>query len=623
MRANPFESQLERLARTLTEQFGVQVICRGDNPWTDGRRIVLPSLPEPMEDGLERMMVGYLDHEMGHVAFSDFDEAEKFARKYPGYGAILNVVEDALIERRAMARWPGVRANLDAMFRQIRPRVQHLIKKRGPFDRFCTAVYLKLAHYNDLMGLDGELVGYEDLLAQFRHVQKTRDSTALAEAILERWLKNNPLQNSPLPESSSSSGQGSGDGPMGQKQSSQARNQADGGGTSESPGANHNGSERAGQQSQDASGVDDQAGSHTRRRKRTRRGKQSSCAQEGKPGQSKEAADTAPMAGAHTGGRTLIGEALAETISRQVAALDSSCQYRPYTRQYDRIETVPSASPPEVEALLSIGRDTVRRLRRGLTNALRSAEKRWWRDDQVRGALSPRTLYRLCTDRTRLDVFRVRSAVQGRSTAVSVVLDASGSMHTRKMQVARQAVRVLLEALADLKVATEALTFTTGDMLDASRIMHQTGLDAHQLRDRYGRLSNLEIGLVKQFGEPVKPALARLPNVRGSGLTPLGEAMQIAAARLAPRPETRKILLVLTDGKAGCEGSSESATFHAQEVALRICKAGIELIGVGILDDNVCEVISDSIVIQQIEELPAQLCKLLGRTLKKGLKHVG
>ncbi|NLX23214.1 MAG: hypothetical protein GXY55_16305 [Phycisphaerae bacterium] len=48
MRANPFEGQLERLARTLAEQFGVQVVCQGDSAWTDGRRIVLPSLPEPL-----------------------------------------------------------------------------------------------------------------------------------------------------------------------------------------------------------------------------------------------------------------------------------------------------------------------------------------------------------------------------------------------------------------------------------------------------------------------------------------------------------------------------------------------------------------------------------------------
>ena len=138
MRVNPFESELERLARTLTEQFGVQVICQGDNAWTDGNKIVLPSLPEPLtrrgreasglrpagitrpacqgeppEDALERMMVGFLDHEMGHVAFSDFKVAEVFAKKHPGKEGLLNVIEDARIERDAMQRWPGVRRNLD------------------------------------------------------------------------------------------------------------------------------------------------------------------------------------------------------------------------------------------------------------------------------------------------------------------------------------------------------------------------------------------------------------------------------------------------------------------------------------------------------------------------------
>ena len=183
--------------------------------------------------------------------------------------------------------------------------------------------------------------------------------------------------------------------------------------------------------------------------------------------------------------------------------------------------------------------------------------------------------------------------------------------------------RTLLEALADLKIPTEALTFTTGNTLDLNRVMQQTGLDVCQLRERYGRLSNLEIGLIKQFNEPVKVAMSRLPNLNGTGLTPLGEAMQIAASRLIVRPETRLILLVLTDGKAGCEGGALSAAVHAQEMAMRITKAGIELIGVGILDENIREIVREAMVIQQIEELPAQLCKLLSRTLQKGLRHVG
>ena len=132
----------------------------------------------------------------------------------------------------------------------------------------------------------------------------------------------------------------------------------------------------------------------------------------------------------------------------------------------------------------------------------------------------------------------------------------------------------------------------------------------------------MEIGLIKHFEDPVKLALERLPSIHGTGLTPLGEAMQIGAARLAPRPETRKILLVLTDGKAGCDGGGEAASAHAEHIAGLINKAGIELVGVGIQDNAVCTVMENSVVINELEELPAQLCKLLGRTLQKGVCDV-
>ena len=101
------------------------------------------------DDALERMMVGYLDHEMVHVAFSDFKVAESVAKKHPSMEGLLDIIEDARIERDAMQRWPGVRRNLDMMFEQIKPRVAQLIQQRNPFDRFCIAVYLRLSHHND------------------------------------------------------------------------------------------------------------------------------------------------------------------------------------------------------------------------------------------------------------------------------------------------------------------------------------------------------------------------------------------------------------------------------------------------------------------------------------------
>ncbi len=100
MRVNPFESQLERLARTLTDQFGVKVICQGDNAFTDGKQIVLPSLPEPMSADLERMVVGFLDHEMSHVAFSDFKVVAEFSAKHPGYRLQPEPLRTFLADRR-------------------------------------------------------------------------------------------------------------------------------------------------------------------------------------------------------------------------------------------------------------------------------------------------------------------------------------------------------------------------------------------------------------------------------------------------------------------------------------------------------------------------------------------
>lgn len=634
MRINPFESQLERLARTLTEQFGVRVVCQGDNAWTDGRQIVLPSLPEPLNENLERMMVGYLDHEMAHVAFSDFGVAEQFAKKHPGFEGMLNVVEDALIERRAMQRWPGVRANLDAMFAQVRDRIVQLIAQRGPFDRFCTAIYLKLAHYNDLMGLDRELAGYEDLLDRFAAVRTTHDAGNLAEDLLARWLKRHPPKLQPS---------GQNQGPSGNPP--EAESGPSNSGTSWGPGKqsgdtdsdesdSQNGSQVSGdntpaadsstpqpeaepeQVEADAASAAQQAGAPRRKRKRRRRPDTKTPAEE------KDDCSAGGQVVAPNGG-TLIGQALAEAIAEAVAQLSNSTEYRAFTKEYDRIDAVAAANDSDLQALLSTGVDVVRRLRRGLANALRSAEKRWWRDDQVRGSLSPRTLYRLCTDRRLLDVFRIRSTVQGRSTAVCVVLDASGSMTSRKLDVARQAMRVLLEALADLKIATEAFTFTTGDRFNLAEACKLTSQEHTQLQGRFSRFGNLEIGLVKRFEEPVKSALRRLPTIRGSGLTPLGEAMQIGASRLRSRTESRRILLVLTDGKAGCECGDGSATEHAKHVADLCHKAEIELIGIGIQDDSLCTIVADTIVIHKLEDLPAQLCKLLGRTLQKGVRRVG
>lgn len=638
MRLNPFESQLERLARTLTEQFGVGVICQGDQAYTDGRTIVLPTLPEPLEGDLERMMVGFLDHEMAHVAFTDFKQVRRFNRKHPGFEAMLNVVEDALIEKLAMERWPGVRANLDALFRQVRDRVQQSLPLAGPFRRFCTAIYLELSHHQELLGLDAELRGYEDLLDRYPQVATTRDSARLSEQLLKRWLQrrpNPPATTTPSgpaggPPSPSPSGNGIGE-PIQSDASTVSSPQPPGNKPTDSTeDENDNGSDDREVNDQVPVAPDD-AEEDNESPDAAPAAEDASQSPIPPPssippqvGATEEELDADQIAALTEGARgSLIAEAVSESIAESVRAIDPTRQYRPFTRKHDRIDRVPTAGDHDVQQLMARNVDAVRRLRRGLANALRSAEKRWWHEEQTRGGLSPRTLYRLGMDQSSFRIFRTQATVQGRSTAVTIVLDASGSMSASKMDVARDAMRVLLDALDDLKIPTEAITFTTGDALDVTKAASESGLTPLDASQRFARFGNLEIGLIKRFEDPVKTALRRLPCVRGTGLTPLGEALEIGAARLIARNESRRILLTITDGQAGCESGGQVAQVHAQQVAKRINQAGIELIGVGIQDQSLCAIVADTIVVHDITTLPTQLCRLLGRTLKKGMHHVG
>jgi len=366
MRGCLFESELERVARTLTDQFGVQVICQGDEAWTDGKQIVLPSLPEPIDGQLERMVVGYLDHEMAHVAFSDFKVVKEFSEVHPGREAMLNVVEDALIEQRAMQRWPGVRANLDAMFAQIRDRIMALTAQRDAFGRFCTAVYLKLAHYGDMLGMEADVVGCEDLLDEFRHVHDTRDSAELAGRLLERWVANQPPA---APQQPSAGGEDDQD--AGEAEARDSRAPTDSSADSADapgPAADDSAKEETAQAphaGNDADGDSEPAGG---------------TEDDGEPGkrtaptpQQESAPKDGDRAGAQcargVGGTSVITQALAEAIAEHVAQLGGDEEYRVFTKQFDRLAVVPVANEHDVQEMLGEHGDVVRRLRRGLANS--------------------------------------------------------------------------------------------------------------------------------------------------------------------------------------------------------------------------------------------------------------
>ena len=110
---------------------------------------------------------------------------------------------------------------------------------------------------------------------------------------------------------------------------------------------------------------------------------------------------------------------------------------------------------------------------------------------------------------------------------------------------------------------------------------------------------------LKPFG--AKPR-AGFFNIGSSGGTPMAEALLWAGMLLTHRPERRKIVIPMTDG-------SPDDLAKTRKAVERLRSCGIEVYGIGILDNSMLTWLKESSVIRQIEELPAALIGLLKEAL--------
>jgi cobaltochelatase CobT len=103
------------------------------------------------------------------------------------------------------------------------------------------------------------------------------------------------------------------------------------------------------------------------------------------------------------------------------------------------------------------------------------------------------------------------------------------------------------------------------------------------------------------------------------GMTPEGCGLEFAAKRLLARKEARKILICMTDGSPGCHDLNYttergcSDLEHSKRMVRSIEAAGIDLVGIGIQHNGPTGYYSNSMVIQNVGEMP----KLLMGVLKK------
>ena len=107
-------------------------------------------------------------------------------------------------------------------------------------------------------------------------------------------------------------------------------------------------------------------------------------------------------------------------------------------------------------------------------------------------------------------------------------------------------------------------------------------------------------------------------NCHARALTPLGESLILAARRLLLRPERRKVLFCLTDGKPVVGAWDEAVTFdHACRAVRILSGAGIEPVGIGIREECVGDIFPSYAIIRSMEDLPGGFLKELSRVLTR------
>jgi len=250
--------------------------------------------------------------------------------------------------------------------------------------------------------------------------------------------------------------------------------------------------------------------------------------------------------------------------------------------------------------------------RRKLERVLTAMAQTYWENGKRSGRLDVRR------NAARIvqfggNVFRRRTEEASINSALSILIDLSGSMSGDKLQLSAQASIAIAEALEPVGVPLEVSGHHTMLTTKTSQAHHQrTNFDP-----TYGRLQNIKMPIFKGFEDSLsicRSAMGAIPYY-AYGANADGDAIMMAAKRLLDRREERKVLLVLSDGSPAYSSETKCEHQHTRD-CVEWCRAnGIRIVGLGILDDSVRRYYPEYIVINNIAEFAStyvdQVAKLL------------
>ena len=614
------------VAAAMGEQRGVRITQDPDGAWTTGTTINVPPIKDEADPGLVRKAWGFLDHESAHVLLTDFPVYQQWARKVGA--SLINIVEDIRIEAALMGRYPGSRRNLDHL---CQCSVDDGSFEAPSADLPASALVLGHCLYRGRSrglgqsALDGYAAEVERLLRQAAGddlVDKLNEQIDRAPAAattdeagwiafdIYRLIQDAEEQQEQQPSggdsSDAQSGQQAGEGEPGDASSESDEESDSSDGAGDSAGGSEEDTEEDAQE--DAHGGSDGS---------SEEGNGSASASDDEPGQEEDAGNGAASgsgddsqedsqgqadssAGSGSGGEVSLDGLLQAIKEADPDAVDITAAVREALDaanlgQGDKLPGIAEegqyrASPDWLIAELKADAEAatlgLRKRLQGLLEAQARTRKTHSRSGR---RLDARRVHRLKVGDTRL--FERKRSEQGVNTAISLLVDVSGSMQAkvedkalpsgvdvRRIMLASQGAWSVTEALKGAKgVSTGVIAFD--DMAQELKPLGRDGAYRHG------------------------------PFVYPNGTTRTDSAVMRAMQQLLPAREDRKILLVLTDG-------APDDALKTREAFRLARQSGVETLVLGIGKLVLSLGADEEATLDDISQLPQTMLRMLERRLK-------
>lgn len=330
------------------------------------------------------------------------------------------------------------------------------------------------------------------------------------------------------------------------------------------------------------------------------------------------------------------GEAAGPSAPPEREAGETAGGYHAYTTAFDEeIKAEELCDPEELTRLrhqldlqLATLQGVVSRLANKLQRRLMAQQTRAWEFDLDDGILDAGRLSRIVVNPMLSLSYKREQETEFRDTVVTLLIDNSGSMRGRPISVAASCGDILARTLERCGVKVEILGFTTRAW-KGGQSREQWVKDGKPAEP--GRLNDLRHIIYKAADMPWRRARPNLGLMLREGLLKEnidGEALLWAWKRIKGRPESRKILMVISDG-APVDDSTLSvnpASYledHLRAVIHQIEeRSPVELTAIGIGHD-VGRYYQRAVTITDAEELGGTMLQALSGLFDEKLNRPG